>query len=173
MMVLVFLQAQQALLSVQWPEGLGMDEPVLPSADSISTRRTSSEYAGNPAAVMLPFLCYSSCSTPVTSSNPRCHVLKPPCTTAAARQAMSRAHKSDREGATTVKGRGCMLNMCCGCMVVLLAGLQQRLSQLLTSGTRRRAKHPNKSAGEAAAGLTLSAASAAQQSICIIATSVC
>ncbi|WIA10689.1 hypothetical protein OEZ85_010869 [Tetradesmus obliquus] len=35
------LQAQQALLSLQWPEGLGMDESALPSADSISARRPS------------------------------------------------------------------------------------------------------------------------------------
>jgi hypothetical protein len=39
------LQAQQALLSVQWPEGLGMDEPALSSADSISARRPSRECA--------------------------------------------------------------------------------------------------------------------------------
>jgi hypothetical protein len=44
---LVILQAQQALLSVQWPEGLGMDEPALPSAASISARRPSSEFAAN------------------------------------------------------------------------------------------------------------------------------
>ncbi|KAF6251508.1 hypothetical protein COO60DRAFT_610652 [Scenedesmus sp. NREL 46B-D3] len=35
------LQAQQALLSVQWPDGLGTDEPGLPSTEPLSARRPS------------------------------------------------------------------------------------------------------------------------------------